>query len=76
MIGPTIAHAARSAFISGMHLGLAVGAITAAWAGGLLALAALPARPGASTGRPPASPPAPSTRDPGSAALTSNGPRR
>jgi len=71
-LGAALAHLARSAFISGMDLGLATGAIAAA--GGLLALAALPARPA----RParPRQPPAPSRREPGSAALTSNGPRQ
>jgi hypothetical protein len=72
-LGAALAHLARSAFISGMDLGLATGAIVAA-AGGLLALAALPARPARPAGT--SQPPAPSGREPGSAALTSNGPRQ
>jgi EmrB/QacA subfamily drug resistance transporter len=72
-LGAALAHLARTAFISGMDLGLAAGAIAAA-VGGLLALAALPARP-ADTSQPPASPAAPSGQEPGNAALTSNGPR-
>jgi hypothetical protein len=71
-LGAALAHLARSAFISGMDLGLATGAIAAA--GGLLALAALPARPARPAGT--SQPPAPSRREPGSAALTSNGPRQ
>ena len=71
-LGAALAHLARSAFISGMDLGLATGAIAAA--GGLLALAALPARPARPAGTSP--PPAPSRRAPGSAALTSHGPRQ
>ena len=73
-LGAALAHLARTAFISGMDLGLAVGAVAAA-AGGLLALAALPARP-AGPGQPPASPPAPAGQEPGNAALTSHGPQR
>ena len=71
-LGAALAHLARSAFISGMDLGLATGAIAAA--GGLLALATLPARPARPAGT--SQPPAPSRREPGSAALTSNGPRQ
>jgi len=71
-LGAALAHLARSAFISGMDLGLATGAIAAA--GGLLALAALPAPPARPAGT--SQPPAPSRREPGSAALTSNGPRQ
>lgn len=41
VIGPLLAHAARSAFVSGMDLGLATGAVVAA-AGALVTLAALP----------------------------------
>jgi EmrB/QacA subfamily drug resistance transporter len=55
-IGAALAHLARSAFVSGMDLGLTVGAAVAV-AGCLLALAALPSRPaddgdGARTPRP------------------------
>jgi EmrB/QacA subfamily drug resistance transporter len=53
--GPTgamIAHLARSAFISGMDLGLSVAAV-AAVAGCVLALAALPARPARNPAPPP-----------------------
>jgi EmrB/QacA subfamily drug resistance transporter len=46
VFGAALAHLARSAFISGMDLGLTVGAVVAA-AGCLLALAALPSRPAA-----------------------------
>jgi EmrB/QacA subfamily drug resistance transporter len=46
ILGAALAHLARSAFISGMDLGLAVGAVVAL-AGALLALVALPARPAA-----------------------------
>jgi len=52
--GAALAHLARGAFISGMDLGLATGAIVAA-AGGLLALVALPSRPAATSA--PVSPP-------------------
>lgn len=47
--GEMLSHLARSSFISGMDLGLAVGAAVAA-AAALLALLALPARPPAETG--------------------------
>ena len=50
--GHLLAHLARSAFISGMDLGLQAGAAAAA-AGALLALAALPARPPADADRRP-----------------------
>ena len=49
-MGAALAHVARSAFISGMDLGLTVGAVVAA-AGCLLALAVLPGRPGGLGGR-------------------------
>jgi hypothetical protein len=44
-LGAALGHLARTAFISGMDLGLTVGAAVAL-AGCLLALAALPSRPG------------------------------
>jgi len=59
ILGAALVHLARSAFISGMDLGLAVGAVVAL-AGALLALAALPARPPAA-GDPP-DPAAPTAR--------------
>jgi EmrB/QacA subfamily drug resistance transporter len=43
-LGAALAHLARAAFMSGMDLGLRTGAVVAA-AGGLLALAVMPARP-------------------------------
>ena len=43
-LGAVLAHLARTAFMSGMDLGLAAGAIVAA-AGGLLALVVMPSRP-------------------------------
>ena len=46
VLGAALAHLARTAFISGMDLGLTVGA-GAALAGCLLALALLPSRPAA-----------------------------
>jgi EmrB/QacA subfamily drug resistance transporter len=46
ILGVALAHLARSAFISGMDLGLAVGAVVAL-AGALLAVVALPGRPAA-----------------------------
>ncbi len=45
-LGAALAHLARAAFMSGMDLGLRTGAVVAA-AGGLLALAVMPARPSA-----------------------------
>ena len=53
VLGAALDHLARSAFISGMDLGLTVGAAVAL-AGCLLALAALPSRPAPK--RPDASP--------------------
>jgi EmrB/QacA subfamily drug resistance transporter len=50
--GALLAHAAQAAFISGMDLGLLTGAAVGL-AGALIALAALPRRPQASTGNPP-----------------------
>jgi EmrB/QacA subfamily drug resistance transporter len=47
--GATLAHLARTAFMSGMDLGLSAGAAVAA-AGGLLALALMPSRPAAAPG--------------------------
>jgi EmrB/QacA subfamily drug resistance transporter len=47
--GATLAHLARTAFMSGMDLGLSAGAAVAA-AGGLLALALMPSRPTAAPG--------------------------
>ncbi len=49
VLGAGLAHLARSAFISGMDLGLAVGAAVAL-AGCLVALVALPGRPGREDG--------------------------
>jgi EmrB/QacA subfamily drug resistance transporter len=49
VLGAELAQLARTAFVRGMDLGLAVGAVVAL-AGALLALAWLPSRPGASTG--------------------------
>ena len=62
-LGAALAHLARTAFITAMDLGLAAGAIVAA-AGSLIALVALPARPGdtsQSPASPLASPPAPTS---------------
>ena len=47
--GATLAHLARTAFMSGMDVGLSAGAAVAA-AGGLLALALMPSRPAAGPG--------------------------
>ena len=59
ILGAALAHLARSAFISGMDLGLTVGAVVAL-AGALIALVALPARPAADDDPPdPAAPAAP-----------------
>ena len=54
-VGTQLAHLARSAFLSGMDLGLITGA-SVAGAGALLALAALPARPATRPARPPTGP--------------------
>jgi hypothetical protein len=48
-LGPALAHLARTAFMSGMDLGLRTGAAVAG-AGGLLALAVMPSRPPAVPG--------------------------
>ena len=62
--GATLAHLARTAFMSGMDLGLSAGAAVAA-AGGLLALALMPSRPGAGPGTDGAGPtPAVTTPEP------------